>query len=1251
MVERFDRTTTLFYRITTLERPKREFHISRAARQRYEVQESLFSTHGTVIFANPSEATKLAYKMNQARNATRYPEKAVKAGDLYAAGLLDEILHLVVDVYLENVNKKALQQALGFVQEKVALEPFLVSQHRFVQEFPATEIFQNKIGVEEYLARSSGGVSHREIVLEETLMLYLANENPALKKFQELFDDTVLQTQTAYTGVIKNVATFFAKQPPLAPGLGSLFEMLRAPALASPDSLEGQLEYIRDKWATILGERFTQLVQRVLQSIDILKEERKMPFGGNPGNFPAAVMTKEALEGSMFVRERGVATGRQRAEYERFSPDSSWMPRVVMLAKSSYVWLDQLAKQYGQDIHRLDHVPDAELDELARRGFNGLWLIGLWERSVASKIIKHRRGQPDAVASAYSLYDYQIAHDLGGDAAYENLRDRAAQRGIRLASDMVPNHVGIDGRWVVEHPDWFIQLDHPPYPSYTFNSDDVSTDDRVGIYLEDHYYDNSDAAVVFKRVDKQTGHARYIYHGNDGTSFPWNDTAQINYLSAEAREAVIQTIFHVARKFSIIRFDAAMTLAKQHIQRLWFPEPGTGGDIPSRAQYGSLTNEEFDRLIPQEFWREVVDRVAQEVPDTLLLAEAFWMMEGYFVRTLGMHRVYNSAFMNMLKREDNANYRLSIKNVLEFDPDILKRYVNFMNNPDEETAVHQFGKDDKYFGVCILMSTLPGLPMYGHGQVEGYTEKYGMEYRRAKYDEQPDQWLIDRHYREVFPLLHRRAEFAEVENFLLYDFYTEHGHVNEDVYAYSNVHNDKGSLVVFNNKFATAKGWIKRSTSYKDKGSGQVRQRDVHEGLRLHGGDKHFVILRDHIAGLEYMRQSRDVQRRGLYFELEAFKYRVFTDIHEVHDVDGSYGAIYDQIGWQGVPNLFNAKEDLRLMPLHGALKLFLDLSKETSDKDIEKAYRDVLVQAKNFGLELTAKEEAKVVSSVVNRVRSLDDYPFAVTEGLKAYVSDAEHTRRSLLMYAALSPLDTKWVDAWRLFRLVDGNLLTLMLEYRKLFRPKVSVSSILSKLVADDKVKHYLRVNTWQEKTYFNQELYHTLLGGFVAGAWLETKQNMNSLLKEFATAEAKSEYQFDKLAKPAKSTVKKVATKKVTAKKKVVKKEAAKKPIAKKAVTEKVGAERATLKKAVPKKKVVKQEMAEKKVAKKETVKEKATKLKIVEKESAKKEVSKKQTAKNATVPKVKKEKPTKGQSATRTEKPVKAKKAQVKKGKSK
>ena len=59
------------------------------------------------------------------------------------------------------------------------------------------------------------------------------------------------------------------------------------------------------------------------------------------------------------------------------------------------------------------------------------------------------------------------------------------------------------------------------------------------------------------------------------------------------------------------------------------------------------------------------------------------------------------------------------KQTMEFDPGIMKRYVNFMSNPDERTAVDQFGTGDKCFGIATLMATLPGLPMFGHGAGRG----------------------------------------------------------------------------------------------------------------------------------------------------------------------------------------------------------------------------------------------------------------------------------------------------------------------------------------------------------------------------------------------------------------------------------------------------------------------------------------------------------------------------------------------------
>ena len=75
------------------------------------------------------------------------------------------------------------------------------------------------------------------------------------------------------------------------------------------------------------------------------------------------------------------------------------MPKVVMIAKNTFVWLDQLSKKYGRHITTLDQIPDEELDLLAKWNFTGLWLIGIWERSNASRKIKQLTGNPDAASS------------------------------------------------------------------------------------------------------------------------------------------------------------------------------------------------------------------------------------------------------------------------------------------------------------------------------------------------------------------------------------------------------------------------------------------------------------------------------------------------------------------------------------------------------------------------------------------------------------------------------------------------------------------------------------------------------------------------------------------------------------------------------------------------------------------------------------------------------------------------------------
>jgi len=949
----------------------REFHVSRRVREAYGLDESLFSVSGNVVFADFHAARTFAHRLNEHRPA----ERAVGASDIYALGLIDEALHLVVARHRREVAPQLWTDAIALLGEEVgdgSLDDMLLA---FVEEFPPTPVFRGKITAREYLAGETDSEDHREATLEEMVLMWLANRNPAFEPFRELFDDDDLRQTTAYSAVVRRLERFLASAETSGSVGQSLLDRLLAPVRAAPNSLQGQLEFIRTTWAELLGPD----LQRVLGGLDFLAEEHRAWFPAGPG--PVEPPDYRVL----------AETGK------RYSADREWMPQLVLLAKNAYVWLAQLSQRHGREITTLDGIPDAELERLANWGLTGLWLIGVWERSRASERIKRRMGDEDAVASAYSLEDYRIADALGGEAAYEELRGRAWQHGIRLSTDMVPNHMGIDSRWVIEHPDWFLSLGHSPYPAYSFNGPDLSDDSRVGIFIEDHYWDRSDAAVVFKRVDQETGDERFIYHGNDGTSMPWNDTAQLDYLNPEVREAVIQTILAVARRSPVIRFDAAMTLARQHFHRLWFPEPGAAGAVPSRAEY-SMNRADFDRAMPREFWREVVDRVAEEAPDTLLLAEAFWLLEGYFVRTLGMHRVYNSAFMNMLRDERNAEYRQLIRSTLEFDPQILKRYVNFMSNPDERTAVDQFGSGDKYFGVATMMATMPGLPMFGHGQIEGLEEKYGMEFQRPRWDEAPNEGLVWRHELQLFPLLRQRRFFAEVDRFLLYDFVTDDGSVDENVFAYSNDIDGERSLVVYHNKYAETRGRLRLSTSVAERTEGDetdLIRTTIGDGLRLPDGDGLWLVCRDAVSGLEFLRSCRELRSDGFSFDLDGYRLHSFQEFREVaEDKDHPWSELAGHLGGRGVRSVDDALGQWRMTALLEPFRRLLTLEildRLASDDDREDAVAELLEVART---EVAALLDAAMLAMESEAGRSTASVEGLILTELEAVLELAQNAR-----------------------------------------------------------------------------------------------------------------------------------------------------------------------------------------------------------------------------------------------------------------
>ena len=144
-----------------------EFHVSRRARDFYGFDEALFSFNGNVIFANFYAARVFAQKINEKRP----PEQSVRAGQLNALGLVDELQHYVIRAYREQKNPRVLHDALDWLT--VQLGPVEVEKalRRFVDEFPPVVVYKGQLTVDEYLTGETNGLTHRQMALEEMLML------------------------------------------------------------------------------------------------------------------------------------------------------------------------------------------------------------------------------------------------------------------------------------------------------------------------------------------------------------------------------------------------------------------------------------------------------------------------------------------------------------------------------------------------------------------------------------------------------------------------------------------------------------------------------------------------------------------------------------------------------------------------------------------------------------------------------------------------------------------------------------------------------------------------------------------------------------------------------------------------------------------------------------------------------------------------------------------------------------------------
>jgi hypothetical protein len=322
----------------------------------------------------------------------------------------------------------------------------------------------------------------------------------------------------------------------------------------------------------------------------------------------------------------------------------------------------------------LDDIPDTELDALAKKGFDWVWFLSVWQTGPAAQQISRSNPEwrrefhetlpdltdEDIPGSGFAITGYTVHTDLGGDAALARLRERLKKRGLKLMLDFVPNHMGIGHPWAEDHPEHFIR----------------------GTEL-----DMARAPLNYTWVKRTAGDAIFAY-GRDPYFAGWPDTLQLNYANPATQEAMIDILVKISGQCDGLRCDMAMLVLPDVFERTW-------------GQRAPL------------FWPTATARVRQRVPGFTFMAEVYWDLE-WTMQQQGFDYAYDKRLYDRL-RDGHAR---PVREHFHAGLDYQDKLARFLENHDEPRAAATFSPE-VYRAAAVLTFLSPGLRFFHQGQFEG----------------------------------------------------------------------------------------------------------------------------------------------------------------------------------------------------------------------------------------------------------------------------------------------------------------------------------------------------------------------------------------------------------------------------------------------------------------------------------------------------------------------------------------------------
>lgn len=352
-------------------------------------------------------------------------------------------------------------------------------------------------------------------------------------------------------------------------------------------------------------------------------------------------------------------------------------------------WLTALSRRHKRAVD-LASVPDAHWAAIADLGCDAVWLMGVWQRSQAAAetvrthpVFAHDRAFPgqeagDLLGSPFAVGSWRVESRFGGEAALASARAAAARHGLGLVLDWIPNHVGPDHPWALEHPEWFVR-----------GSAEELAHDRD----------------AWRRVG-----GAVLACGRDPYFPAWPDTVQVDANHPDLRAAAAAELQRLAGLCDGVRCDLAMLMLPDVVASTW------GGRCSQPR--------------PPGYWPAVLAPLRAGRERLVLLGECYWERERDLLAA-GLDACYDKGLYDAMRHGDAAAVRARLA---AFPGE---RAVRFLENHDEPRAATAFAKD-RLAAAAVAVATLPGTWLFHAGQEHGHQVRAPVTIGRGA-DEGEDQ--------------------------------------------------------------------------------------------------------------------------------------------------------------------------------------------------------------------------------------------------------------------------------------------------------------------------------------------------------------------------------------------------------------------------------------------------------------------------------------------------------------------------------